>query len=432
MKIGRSFFSLYFLVISTFVFCSWLFDQAWNTYLEQDIESYTGYKTLLIAVGDYMQKSPKSDWHTLVDSAAKRYKLPLRLVPVNDVKDPQYILENSLHDKNTHIYYDADKVILHYLIENENYVLMLGPAKMPTRPKLKSYIRVIMLIVLGLAIFIWVWPMSRDLEQLKKSTRLFGQGNFAIKAPEAKSNMMMPMVNAFNMMSARIKKLIDSQKELTNAVAHELRTPLARSKFALQMVNQVNDETKREKYLTQINNDINELEELINEMLIYSSFESDKPSLNFESVNINDIIDAQVARHSQFSGTIKVTKSDVLILADCDGHFIDRALNNYISNAIKYGAGQVDISIVKGPEHCIVRVEDNGKGVSEQFKAVIFDAFSRGDESRNRETGGFGLGLAIVSRIMEWHQGLATIEDSELGGAAFVLKWPLKHSKHQL
>lgn len=75
---------------------------------------------------------------------------------------------------------------------------------------------------------------------------------------------------------------------------------------------------------------------------------------------------------------------------------------------------------------CSICVEDNGEGVSDEFKAVIFDAFSRGDQSRNRETGGFGLGLAIVARIMEWHQGEASISDSALGGAAFTLTWPVE------
>ncbi len=75
---------------------------------------------------------------------------------------------------------------------------------------------------------------------------------------------------------------------------------------------------------------------------------------------------------------------------------------------------------------CCICVEDDGEGVTDEFKAVIFDAFSRGDKSRDRETGGFGLGLAIVARIMEWHQGTASVSDSELGGAAFSLIWPVE------
>ena len=105
---------------------------------------------------------------------------------------------------------------------------------------------------------------------------------------------------------------------------------------------------------------------------------------------------------------------------------MDRAVNNFISNAIKYGNDKVRVTLSLENEQCQICVEDDGDGVSDEFKQVIFDAFSRGDQSRNRETGGFGLGLAIVARIMEWHQGQASIGDSELGGVAFTLTWPAK------
>jgi two-component system OmpR family sensor kinase len=98
----------------------------------------------------------------------------------------------------------------------------------------------------------------------------------------------------------------------------------------------------------------------------------------------------------------------------------------FISNAIKYGAEKVRVIVStfnsdhdKKTRLCSICVEDNGEGVSNEFKAVIFDAFSRGDQSRNSETGGFG--LAIVARIMEWHQGESSIADSCLVGAAFTL-----------
>jgi two-component system OmpR family sensor kinase/two-component system sensor histidine kinase RstB len=87
--------------------------------------------------------------------------------------------------------------------------------------------------------------------------------------------------------------------------------------------------------------------------------------------------------------------------------------------------------LIKNTPYCCICVEDNGEGVSEHFKEVIFDAFSRGDQSRNRETGGFGLGLAIVARILEWHQGSTSLSDSDLGGAKFKLYWPLKQKEHQ-
>lgn len=431
MKLNRSFFSLYFLIISTFIIFSWLLDEVWNSYLEQDIESYTGYKTMLTAVADYVKNHDQDQWSEIIVKTSERYGLKFDLVPETNFENGELESHQHLQKDNTHVYYYDDNVIIHHILENTGLVLTLGPAKMPTRPRVEALIRVSILAVFGIIIFIWLWPVSRDLDLLKKAANDFGQGNFDAKAPTAKSDMLSAMMRSFNMMAMRIKRLIEAHKELTNAVSHELRTPLARSKFALQMLANTEDEVKKAKYIKQISSDIVELEELINEMLIYASFDSDKPALNFSSANISELINHQVASHDQFDGSIEFINQAPEMTAECDSHFIDRALNNFISNAIKYGGGNVRITLSqstqdKKDKQCIIRIEDNGDGVSDDFKLVIFDAFSRGDQSRNRETGGFGLGLAIVARIMEWHQGSASIEDSELGGAAFTLTWPIK------
>jgi len=431
MKLHRSFFSLYFLVITTFIIFSWLLDEVWSSYLEQDIESYTGYKTMLHAVGDYIEPKPQNQWNELIKKTSERYKLPLSLMPLAEFEKLEHSDHKYLQEDTTHVYYYDDKVTIHHVMGDSGMVLNLGPAKMPTRPRIEALIRVLILATFGILLFIWLRPVSRDLDQLKKAAADFGQGHFTRRAPTAKSTMMAGMVRSFNMMAERIKRLIEAHKELTNAVSHELRTPLARSKFALQMLATAKDEEKKTKYINQITGDIVELEELINEMLIYAAFDSDKPDLSITAYQISDLINHQVSNHSQFDGEIEFVNNTNNLMVDYDNHFIDRALNNFINNAIKYGGGKVRITLSEkentmGQNECIISIEDNGDGVSDEFKKIIFDAFSRGDQSRNRETGGFGLGLAIVARIMEWHQGNAKVSDSSLGGATFTLTWPTK------
>jgi len=427
MKLGRTFFSLYFLIVSTFIIFSWLLDEVWSSYLEQDIESYTGYKIMLSAISDYLEQHPQQEWQVIVARLSKKYQLPLAIISENKLQNLAHA--KALHQGNTHVYYHNNAVYLHYLIEGSHMVLALGPAKMPTRPRIESLLRMLILAALALVIFIWVWPMSRDLDVLKKATISFGKGEFNTQAPIAKSASISPMINAFNMMAKRIKMLITAHKELTSAVSHELRTPLARTKFALQMLSTIQDNAKREKYLQQIHNDVNELDELINEMLIYATFDSDRPKLAFKLVKIVDTVEIAITQHSQYQGSITIDNQVGELLVECDPHFIQRALSNYIINASKYGKDHIHICLVRDNDYCVIRVEDNGDGVEQDFKATIFDVFSRGDQSRNRETGGFGLGLAIVSRIMEWHNGYVDLQESELGGAAFILAWPIKQIK---
>ena len=429
MRLGRTFFSLYFLIIATFILFSWLLDEVWSSYLEQDIESYTGYKTMLATVGDYLQQYPQENWSILVEKIAIKYQLPLSLVSLKSLTEKDLIHQKSLQQGNIHVYYNADEVVIHYQLDASPYVLNLGPAKMPSRPRSEAMIRILIFIALGFVIFIWVWPLSKDLDSLKKATISFGKGEFDTQATRAKTTTVAPMINAFNMMAARIKRLINAHKELTSAVSHELRTPLARTKFALQMLSTVKDETKREKYIQQIHNDVNELDELINEMLLYATFDNEKPKLMIDKVNIAELVSELVNYYEEFSGSFVIENQVKNLLVECDPHFITRALHNYISNAIKYGNNRIVIKLLTNNKQCIIRVEDNGKGVSDEFKDVIFDAFSRGDQSRNKETGGFGLGLAIVKRIMEWHNGSVNVGNSDLGGAAFELVWPIKQPK---
>ncbi len=412
-----------------FICFTWVVDEIWNSYVEQDIESYTGYQTMLLAVGDYLSKHPKEEWPDIIKKTSKRYDLPLNLMPQSEMSEQKYHEHNKIEKDNTHVFYYDKKVTLHHVLADSDQILTLGPTRMPSRPRAEALVRLIVFGLLGVMIFFWLWPISRDLDQLQKTTKAFGEGDFEIKSDKATSHMIEPMVTAFNMMADRIKSLIEAHKELTNAVAHELRTPLARSKFALQMLSSVKDEAKRERYLAQITTDVGELDELINEMLLYASFSNTMPELKVERQDMVDLVNQQVKKYEQYQGQIEVIKSANGLYADCDYHFIERAVHNYISNAIKYGKDHIRVTIMSENNQCVIKVEDNGKGVSKEFQSVVFDAFSRGDNSRNKETGGFGLGLAIVGRIMEWHKGAATVTDSELGGASFVLTWPLTEQK---
>ena len=405
---------------------SWLLDEGWRSYLEQDVESYTGYKVMLEALGIYVGNTPEDEWQKLVVDVGQKFDIPLSLTTYatqkNIAKDEQKLLKTG----KTSVYYDDEVVYLYHQIGQSNTLLSLGPAKMPTRPRLEAVVRAVILAVFGLLILIWLWPISKDLDGLRKTADELGTGNFNAKAPEAKSDMMASMVHTFNMMAERVKRLIEAHKELTNAVAHELRTPLARSKFALQMLDMSDDPEKQKRYKQQITNDVCELEELINEMLVYASFDTDKPELKIETHDIGKLLEAQLESHQQFDGKIQFKNKAEGLVVDCDSHFLERAFVNYVTNAQKYGNDLIKVTLSSQDDSYIIAVEDNGKGISDDFKPTIFDAFSRGDNSRNRETGGFGLGLAIVNRIMEWHQGKAWVEDSELGGACFYLKLPIK------
>ncbi|GLX85590.1 two-component sensor histidine kinase [Thalassotalea loyana] len=425
MRLGRTFFSLYLLIVFSLLSIIWFLDQAWHFYLEQDVDSYDGYKIVMAAAEERLLSLPEEEWDEELSRLNEKFQIHLstRLMPTIKklTKDDQERLARG----KTYIYLQGDDVMLHHLIGKTEQVLILGPMQIPTRPELATFGRTLILVVFGILIFFWLWPLSRDLDSLDKTARLIGESNFDVQAPKAMTSTISPLTKTFNMMAIRLKNLANAHKELTNAVAHELRTPLARSRFALQMLAVAKDEEKRAKYIEQIDSDTKELDELINELLMYSTLESDRPQLNFADYKAIDIVKSHIAKYEQYDGKIEINNQVGNLYVECDKHFIDRALANYITNAIKYGDDLIVITLSQSEDDIIIDVEDNGNGVEDDIKSQVFEAFTRADKSRNKDEGGFGLGLAIVERIMEWHQGKVDVADGRLGGAKFRLKFPI-------
>lgn len=102
-----------------------------------------------------------------------------------------------------------------------------------------------------------------------------------------------------------------------------------------------------------------------------------------------------------------------------------RALGNLLQNARCHAHEQIVVSFTREGTDYLLSVEDDGPGIPESDRACIFEPFTRLDASRDRDTGGYGLGLAIVSRVAQWHDGSVCVTDSSLGGARFVLRWPV-------
>ncbi|WP_371185354.1 ATP-binding protein [Thalassotalea maritima] len=424
MKLSRSFFTLYFLIIACFGVLSYALDELWSKNVEQDVESYTGYKTFLMAIREQLLAHNDEQWEQLVSTASQRYQLTMTLVDEADVETLNPSLQ-FIKGEDVTVYYDDDYVTLFLPIANSERVLILGPVQSPTRPKTEALVRVAILLLLAVVVFFWIWPVSRDLDRLAVAAKAFGDGEFNATVNKADSSLVQPLIETFNMMARRINHLIGAHKELTNAVSHELRTPLARSKFALQVLRSANEAQVREKYTDSIDNDICELETLVNELLMYASFDSQQPNMALQATDIIALVNYQAVEFADQPANVHIETPKHDVMVRCDPHYVNRAVANLLRNGIKYGRGEVRIKVSVVDGYCRIDVEDNGDGVDDSFKKIIFDPFSRFDQSRGKDTGGFGLGLAIVSKIMLWHKGKVDVSDSELGGARFSLYLPV-------
>ncbi|WP_205343081.1 ATP-binding protein [Denitrificimonas caeni] len=310
------------------------------------------------------------------------------------------------------------------------WVLMLGPVR-----QLNAYPAYLLLLIaalglsmVGILVYLLVRHLERRLQDLEYAASRIAQGHLNVQVAEGSSDSVGRLALRFNEMAARLKILINVQGDMVRAVAHELRTPLARLRFALDMAAHVDESQVRSKYFDGMDQDIEDMDGLLNEMLTYARLEAGMPSINFSRVELHTLIEQVIQELAPLRPEIalqyeKDGASECWV--DAEGRYLHQALQNLVSNAQRYARHSVSIVCRVQHELCYIAVEDDGVGIAEALREKVFTPFFRLDDSRTRASGGHGLGLAIVKRIMYLHSGRVRIESSRmLGGARIVLVWP--------
>lgn len=272
--------------------------------------------------------------------------------------------------------------------------------------------------LLGGVIAIWLYPLWRDLTRISASTRQMGNDG-TLELPTISSRSPLHSIHdALRGLSERVGVLLRNQRELTGAVTHEFRTPLARLKFALADKSHLTA-----VQLNAIESDINELEQLVQEMLDFSRLDIHEPELHIEAIPLFELCQQRI-RNIPSSTGIEIELKGEKPIYNGDGHLIARAVDNLLSNAVRHSRQRIIVSITSTAKGIELVVEDDGNGISVELHNKIFDPFYRPDGARDRASGGAGLGLAIVNRIQQWHSAKCWVESSTLGGAKFVLFYP--------
>lgn len=319
-----------------------------------------------------------------------------------------------------------DSFICMERIMNSPYALVVGPVPYLSflhEIQLLDYLLLGLLgVSLGLPVFVWMRPHWRDLLALENAARQFGQGDLSVRTRLPAKSGLQRLGLAFDQMADNINDLIASKKRLTDNVAHELRTPLVRLRYRLEMQDLPPSDPQRQG----IERDISQLENLIDEMLTYARLDRPEVTLNMQSFSPAEWLQHRRTDWQPLLLDKQLEISPVPPDWQWQGDFrlLNRVLDNLVGNALRYSRQKVKIRLEQEKGWHILTVEDDGPGIPAVQRANIFDAFNRLDPSRDRATGGFGLGLAIVKGIMLAHNGTADLSDSPLGGACFICRWP--------
>ncbi|TOK28966.1 two-component sensor histidine kinase [Vibrio parahaemolyticus] len=282
--------------------------------------------------------------------------------------------------------------------------------------------------IAGFALYcvLLIWFLSRRIRELERVTVEFASGNFKARASTASAKSVGTLNKSFNNMADKVSRLITSNKMLTNAVAHELRTPIFRLQWQADLLADSSLNEQQTKYVNSIVEDIDEMEEMVEELLYYAKMERPETELRTESLELNSLLFDLKDKWQQETPlpiTIKGTDCKEAQIKT-DPKLLKRALDNLLRNAMRYADSQIMLEVTEDEEHCMISIHDDGNGIDEKDWPHLFEAFYSADKSRNKSTSGFGLGLAIVRQIMELQRGDVSISHSPLGGACFTVSLP--------
>ncbi len=357
--------------------------------------------------------------------------------PVNIVTSPQLTptQDNELRQGSivTVLNLREESLQLYAQLTDNNQVIRLGPVKLLNLYpfKLTLTLGISVLIFLSLAIYILVRGIERRLRKLERAATRFSRGDFDVRVHVGGTDSIGRLALAFNAMADHIQRLLSLQKELIRGVSHELRTPVARLRFGLDLVADAKTVAERETQLDGMDQDIQELDNLVDEFLTYANLEQGAPTLDLKRHDVDKVVAQVVAEHLRQQNRVTIEHIPCNVLnprrfIEIDRRYLHRAIQNLVGNACRYADSQIQVRFTSTQDTCRIDVDDDGPGIAKEQWERVFSAFSRLDDSRTRKSGGYGLGLSIVRRIMYWHDGRALVSDSPLGGARFSLVWPRK------
>lgn len=432
---NRAFISLYFFIVASVVLIGWGLNQFWESVAPEQEPTAEIHALFQLIERDLIEQSPSADYFSTAQQLSTELNLTLELLPLDDLAQSAAMQE--LHAGKILAARSSGDIIWYKRLALTDQVVMLSmPQQDDSESPFYRLLLIVFYLAIALAIYLWVWPLSRDSKKLEVQTRTLGKDGVPEILKISSTSTLYPLAQAFNHMAQRLRELIASHREMTNAVSHELRTPLARMKFALAMIEEQQLDEKSRRQLRSLELDIAEMESLISALLAYAGFEQKTQQLQQTSGHMRDLLDEiklRFARQDHANLQLEIIDTTDNAEFNCEWKLIETVLQNFINNAARYAKTKIHIELRQTANEYLIAVEDDGPGIPINERERVFDSFVRlyyaeqegSETSGNSATGGFGLGLAIVKRIMQWHNGNAQFVEPELlGGARVEIRWP--------
>ncbi len=276
------------------------------------------------------------------------------------------------------------------------------------------------LISLGLATM-----LTRPIRRLRFAAQRMAQGDLSVRVGGKGRDEVAELARDFDVMAQRLCEMLDSQRRLLSDVSHELRSPLARLRVALELLEKSDD---LERAVQRIGKEADELEGLVSNLLSLARLESGQSTLERKAVSLRQLLE-NVVNDADFEAGAKGRQVALDAPRDYsltgDPVLLRAAIENVVRNAIRHTREQstVEVRLTANDHGARIEVCDQGRGVPEAELSRMFEAFTRIDEARDRHSGGFGLGLSITGQVMAAHGGKVSAANRSVGGLCVTLSF---------
>jgi two-component system sensor histidine kinase CpxA len=287
------------------------------------------------------------------------------------------------------------------------------------------------LTVIGVTALCWlpfVRGITRSVSEMDRVTRQIAEGRFGTQASVARGDELGHLAAQINRMGARLDSFVKNQKRFLGDIAHELCAPIARIQFALGILERKAanaDQAQASQHVQTLHDEIQEMSALVNELLSFSKAGMNPDASPLAPVSLESAVERAISREA-FAGARIKSYVPPGLTALANEAFLLRALSNILRNAVRYAGSAGPIEIRAGSENGVVTltIADAGPGLPASELDEVFQPFYRPEAARTRETGGAGLGLAIVRSCVETCRGTVECRNRPAGGLEVMVRLP--------
>lgn len=388
------------------------------------------YSTLLDTISQEANQQAPAQLTDFVQQQQQHWQLSLQLLPRDSLALPAELEQQLSASGGLPLASDDGAAYLKALPNHPTWLLQLQIPPEPGHQPEDLWLTLALYGGLCLIMLLWLAPLTRRLWLLSQTANSFGAGNLQARLPQSRWSYISELELSFNQMAQQIEQLLADNRLLASSLSHDLRTPIACFRFGLEAALDEMDPQRKNHFLQRLEQDLDRMEAMVNAFLEYASLDRQHQHWQLSQVDLQQLCQQAIQSCEPLATSRQLqiqllTGSDSLPLIDGHPHWLYRVLLNLLQNACRYAQQRIEFELWQQDQQLCLRIRDDGTGVAAADAQRIFLPFVR-LETQSSVSPQFGLGLAIVRKVLDWHQAQIVLETTSPAGASFLISFPIQ------